>query len=49
MRRLRSVGVEAHTCDLVGLHGGPHHCADCGSYWLVRVGVVDQAVRRVNR
>ena len=31
---------DTHTCDLPDVHDGPHHCAECDSYWMARVGVV---------
>jgi hypothetical protein len=34
--------VEAHTCNRVEGHHGPHHCELCGKNWLARVGVKEQ-------
>jgi hypothetical protein len=32
---------ESHSCSLDDDHDGLHHCADCGHYWLARVGVTE--------
>jgi hypothetical protein len=34
---------ESHSCSLEDDHDGLHHCADCGHYWLARVGVTEES------